>query len=136
MAPVIDRIRSALDHEYGHRYISVMHHDNGARTIIALLVGMFVLMFVLLVVQRDETRRRTGSAPVQVVSTRLQLASFFEQSPAGSWIRYLYVVDGRSYPGYDFRKWLNVAAHEPQVCFDPKDPSDHLLVNGWMTCGS
>jgi hypothetical protein len=113
----------------------VLRHDQGARTILILLGMIVVIAAVLFIVQSYETKLRTGSAAIQIVSSELQLPSRFEQSPQGRWLRYTYAVDGTTYTGYDFRQWTNVGAHDPKVCFDPADPGNHLLVDGRARCG-
>ncbi len=118
-----------------HGYQSVLQHPNGARTIAFLLAVTIVGLAWLIIVQRMETMRRTGSTAIDVVATSFQLPSPFEQSPSGTWLRYTYTVDGTTYSGYDFRRWSKVAAHDPKVCYDPADPNDHFLVSGSIRCG-
>jgi hypothetical protein len=79
--------------------------------------------------------RLSGTAAAHIVSAEVRVGSSFDQSPAGSTIRYTYVVSGATYLGIDFRRWLNVDSHEPKVCFDPTDPARHLLVDGTYRCG-
>ena len=129
----MERLLSALSPRHP-RYRSVLRHREGARTILAL-TGVIVVAFVVMVAfERGRTQRRSGTAPIQIVNTTVQVGSFFEQSPNGTWITYSYVVDGLAYPGYDFRRWINVQAHRPKVCFDPSEPNDHLLVDGRIRC--
>lgn len=119
-----------------HRgYHSVIRHSRGSQTIALLLAVVVIGLFGMIIVQRMETMRRTGSTAINIVSTRFQLPSMFEQSPSGTWLRYMYSVDGTTYDGYDFRRWTKVAAHAPKVCFDPAHPNDHLLVSGTIRCG-
>ena len=132
---VAARIRTVIHLERRHGYQSVIRHE-GARSMMALLALIVGILVVLLIVQQAATSRRTASTPVQVVDRRLQIGSNYEQSPTGTWIRYEYVVDGLVYQGYDFRRWLDIPAYEPKVCFDPKNPADHLLVKGWTNCGA
>jgi hypothetical protein len=135
-AETIAIVRVGLHHRPTHAYQSVLkQHDPG--DLLLVLLAMIAIAFAILVaVQRIEMMRRTGSAAVLVLATELQLGSRYEQSPTGKWITYEYLVDGSSYPGRDFRRWLNVPAHEPKVCFDPDNPKDHLLVEGRVTCGA
>ena len=101
-----------------------------------MVIAIAAVAFVAITIEgRLEVMRLSGTATVQVVSSEIKVASSFDQSPAGSTIRYAYVVNGATYLGVDFRRWLNVGAHEPKVCFDPTDPAKHLLVEGTYSCG-
>ena len=133
--PMLYRLRSALpQHRHGCR--SVLRHNDGPRAILALLVLILASIVLLLVVQRIETTRRTGTTAALVTLTTFQGPSSFEQSPSGTWIRYQYVVDGVPYRGLAFRRWANVASHQPKVCFDPTNPKDHVLVDDRVRCGT
>ena len=131
---VVHRVRSALGLD-GHRYRSVLEHRQGAATIELLLAAILVLAAGMVLIQRFETGRRTATAVATIESTLLQPRSNYEQSPQGRWIRYYYVADGSAYEGYTFRRWLNVDAYQPKVCFDPTNPRDHILVRGSIRCG-
>jgi hypothetical protein len=91
---------------------------------------------VLFMVGRVDTMRRSGTATATIVHTRFQpVDRGYAQTPQGNQIEYTYFVDGVTYAGADFRPWTNVAAHHPKVCFEPRDPRNHLLVNGSIRCG-
>jgi hypothetical protein len=90
---------------------------------------------ILFVIGRFETVRRSGTAAAIIVSTRFQAPDPIAQAPPGTNIQYAYSVDGVMYSGADFRPWVNVAAHDPKVCFEPGNPSNHLLVHGSVRCG-
>ena len=131
---LIDRIRSTLGPH--PRYQSLLKkRSNGAATIEFLLAVTLAITAGLVFVQRYETALRSGTAVVDIDSTLLQPGSRYEQSPTGRWIRYTYVANGSAYEGYTFRRWLNLEAHRPKVCFDPRNPNDHLLVGGDIRCG-
>ncbi|HEY7970237.1 MAG TPA: hypothetical protein VID95_09605 [Candidatus Limnocylindrales bacterium] len=59
----------------------------------------------------------------------------YAQTPQGNQIEYTYAVEGVTYPGADFRTWTDVTAHHPKICYEPRDPSNHLLVDGSVRCG-
>jgi hypothetical protein len=131
---LIDRIRSTL-RPHPRRYQSLLKRSNGATTIELLLAVTLAITAGLVFVQRYETALRSGTAVVHIDSTLLEPGSRYEQSPTGRWIRYTYAANGSAYEGYTFRRWLNVEAHRPKVCFDPRNPHDHLLVGGGIRCG-
>ncbi len=101
-----------------------------------LLVALAVSWAALLVVARLGTARLSGTAAVTITATSVTGGSAFEQAPSGTWLIYTYSVGGATYNGKDFRRWIDVNAHEPKVCFDPSSPADHLLVEGSYECGS
>lgn len=104
---------------------------------LVLLVGVVAVALVsLLVVGRLGALRLSGTAAVEITGASVTAGSPYEQAPAGTHIRYSYVVDGRTYSGADFRRWIDVDAHRPKVCFDPADPASHALVEGDYRCGS
>ena len=118
------------------RYESVVRRDLGVRMLGLLLLLLVVTMAILFIIGRLDTARRSGTAFATVVHTRFQPADpGFAQTPQGNQVEYVYVVDGVSYTGADFRKWTDVPAHHPKVCFDPHDPANHLLVDGSIRCG-
>jgi hypothetical protein len=132
---MLDRLRAALDLRHP-RYRSVFRNREGGRTILALLGMLIVVAAVLFVIGRIDTMRRSGTAVVTIVSTRFQPGSAgLRETPQGSQIQYQYTVDGATYTGADFRSWTDVSAHEPKVCYEPADPSNHLLVDGRIRCG-
>jgi hypothetical protein len=118
------------------RYRSLIRRDRGPRAI-AFLIGILVVTAaILFVVGRIDTMRRSGTAAVTVVRTRFQPRDpGLAQTPQGNLIEYLYVVDGVVYSGADFRLWTDVDAHQPKVCHEPADPTNHLLVDGRVRCG-
>ena len=67
-----------------------------------------IALVALFVEGRMEVMRLSGTAAVLVVSSEVRVGSSYDQSPAGSTIRYTYVVNGATYLGIDFRRWLNV----------------------------
>jgi hypothetical protein len=102
-----------------------------------VLVGAVAVAQVsLIVVDRLSVIRLSGTAAVRIVSTSVTGGSSFDQSPAGTYLNYSYQVRGTTYAGSDFRRWSNVAAHEPKVCYEPDNPANHLLVEGTFRCGS
>ena len=132
----MDRLRSIFDR--GHpRYRSVFRNREGGRTILFLIGVLLVVGAILFVIGRIDTESRSGTAAATIVSTRLQPGSAggVRETPRGSQIEYRYVVEGTTYVGAAFRLWTNVAAHEPKICFDPRDPANHLLVDGRIRCG-
>jgi len=53
----------------------------------------------------------------------------------GFHLQYVYVVGADAYPAIAFRTWSDVGSHEAKVCYDPRNPGDHLLVDGDVACG-
>jgi hypothetical protein len=100
-----------------------------------LLGALAVLSVALYVVGWIDVMRLSGTAQVRITSAVLFAGSAFDQSPAGTTLHYTYVVNGVTYMGVDFRRWLDVSAHDPKVCFDPSSPAHHLLVEGSYRCG-
>ena len=101
-----------------------------------VVIGVVAIALIALFVEgRIDVMRPSGTADVDVVSAEIKVGSSFDQSPAGSTIRYTYVVNGTTYLGVDFRRWLDVGSHAPKVCFDPGNPASHLLVDGTCRCG-
>jgi hypothetical protein len=133
--PLIDRLRSVVDR--GHpRYRSVLRNREGGRTIVFLIGLLLAVAAVLFVVGRIDTARRSGTIAAVILSSRLQPGSAgMRETPQGSQIEYQYTVNGTTYAGADFRPWVNIAAHDPKVCFEPADPANHLLVEGRIRCG-
>jgi hypothetical protein len=125
---VVDRIRH-------HRHRNQRLYRYGGRGLVVVIAVVAIALVALVVQGRMEVMRLSGTAAVQVVSSEVRVGSSYDQSPAGSTIRYTYVVNGATYLGIDFRRWLNVDSHAPKVCFDPADPAKHLLVEGTYTCG-
>jgi hypothetical protein len=102
-----------------------------------LIALLLVVTACWIVVGRLDVMRMSGTAPVTVVSARLQTATGGkEQAPSGFWIRYTYTVGATTYAGEEFERWSNVDAHKPHVCFDPGEPSRHRLVSGEVVCGA
>lgn len=132
---LIDRARSALEALRHHRHRNPRLYRNGGRGLVALIGLVAIVSVGLYVVGRVDTMRLSGSAAIRINSAVLFGGSAYDQSPAGTTIRYTYSVDGTTYSGVDFRKWLSVAAHDPKVCFDPSNPASHLLVDGGYRCG-
>ena len=133
---LIDRVWSPLEAFRHHRHRNRRLYRNGGRGL-AVLIGFVAILAVgLYIVGRIDTMRLSGSAAIQITSAVLFGGSSFDQSPAGTTIRYTYSVDGTLYSGVDFRRWLNVAAHDPKVCFDPSNPASHVLVDGSHRCGT
>ena len=91
---------------------------------------------VLFVIGRIDTVRRSGTAAAEIVSTRFQPGSGgLRETPEGTQIEYRYTVNGTAYLASDFRPWVDVGLHHPQVCYEPADPRNHLLVDGRIRCG-
>lgn len=130
-----DRVRGSIDSVRHHRHRNQRLYRNGGRGLIVVLAVVAIASVALFVEGRINVMRLSGTAIVEVVSSEPRVGSSFDQSPAGSTIRYTYVVNGTTYPGVDFRRWLKVDSHAPKVCFDPADPANHLLVDGSYTCG-
>jgi hypothetical protein len=131
-----DRLRLTLSAVPEHRRRNARAYRGGGWGLIAL-VSVFVAAQVGLVVAgRLGVLRLTGTAQVQIVAASVTAGSSYEQSPAGTHLRYTYVVGGATYPGADFRPWIHVDAHRPKVCYDPADPASHALVEGDYRCGS
>jgi hypothetical protein len=117
------------------RYTSVFRYREGGRTIVVLIGLLGAVLVVLFVLARVDTMRRSGTAAIYIVSSSFQAGGGIEQTLQGTWLRYTYTVDGTTYPGYDFRTWSKVSAHDPKVCFEPADPRNHRLVEGRVMCG-
>jgi hypothetical protein len=132
----LDRARSRLDAIRRHRRRSPRLHRNSGRGLVVLIGLVAILSAAVLIVGRIDAMRLSGSAAVHITSVALFGGSAYDQSPSGSTIHYTYSVDGRTYSGVDFREWLDVAAHDPKVCFDPSNPARHLLVEGGHRCGT
>lgn len=131
---MIERLRSFFVHPR-KRYRSVLRNREGGRTILFLIGALLAAAAVLFVIGRIDTVRRSGTAIANIVGARFQAPDPFAQTPQGSHLQYEYVVDGHVYLGADFRQWTDVAAHEPKVCYEPADPTNHLLVDGRIRCG-
>ena len=136
MSRLLERLREIRDRGH-HHYRSVLRNREGGRTILALIAVLLVTAAVLFAIGRIDTARRSGTATAVIVSTRFQPGTpgGLRETPEGSQIQYQYTVNGRTYLAADFREWTNVAAHEPKVCFEPADPTNHLLVDGRIRCG-
>jgi hypothetical protein len=114
----------------------VFRYREGGRTILFLIGALVAVASVLFVIGRIDTTRRSGTAVAVIVSTRFQPGTgTMRETPQGNQIDYRYIVNATTYSGSDFRLWTNVAAHEPKVCFEPADPTNHLLVDGRIRCG-
>ena len=114
----------------------MLRNREGGRTILFLVGTLLVVAAVLFVVGRIDSTRRSGTAAAAIVSTRFQPGSSgLHETPQGNQIRYTYTVDGATYVGVDFRLWTNVADHQPKVCFEAANPTNHLLVDGRTRCG-
>ncbi len=104
----------------------------------------FVLLAVLvagLVVggaySRVEALRRTEAADVTIESMAFQPGRGpYPHTPQGHHLRYSYEVRGNRYQGSTFRRWTNIEWYRPKVCYNPEQPSDHILVPGWYRCGT
>ena len=129
------RVRGFFDPIRHHRHRNQRLYRNGGRGLLVIIAVVAIALTALFVEGQIEVMRLSGTATVQVVSAEVRVGSSYDQSPAGSTIRYTYVVNGATYLGIDFRRWLRVDAHAPKVCFDPADPANHLLVDGSYTCG-
>ena len=135
MGTLINRFRSIVDWGHPH-YRSVFRYREGGRTILFLIGVLFIVAGVLFAVGRIDTARRSGTVSAVIISSRLQPGSAgLRETPTGSQIEYQYTVNGATYSGADFRLWVNIAAHQPKVCFEPADPANHLLVDGRIRCG-
>jgi hypothetical protein len=114
----------------------VLRNREGGRTIVYLIGLLLVVAAILFAVGRIDTARRSGTIAAVIISSRLQPGSAgMRETPQGSQIEYQYTVNGTTYAGADFRPWVNIAAHDPKVCFEPADPANHLLVDGRIRCG-
>lgn len=111
-------------------------HRRGGWGLLGLVGVVGVALVSLLVFGRLGALRLSGTAAVEITGASVTAGSPYEQAPAGTHLRYTYVVDGTTYPGSDFRRWINVDAHRPKVCYDPADPASHALVEGDYRCGS
>ncbi len=133
---LIDRLRLRLGIVREHRRRNARLYRGGGWGLIMLGSVVAVAQIGLFVVGRLDTIRLSGTAEVRIVSTSVYGGSWFDQSPGGTYLHYTYFVDGTTYPGADFRRWFNVAAHGPKVCYDPEDPASHVLVEGDFQCGN
>jgi hypothetical protein len=79
---------------------------------------------ILYVVGRIGTLRRSGTVTIEIASTEFQAGGGIEQTPTGTWIRYTCAVGGTIHASDDFRRWGDVSAHDPKVCYDPANPVD------------
>ncbi len=127
-------MRSALDWRHP-RYHSVLRLREGGRTILVLFATLATVAAILFVIGRIDRARRSGTAVATIVSALFQPGGGLEMAPQGTQIRYVYVVNGTTYSGVDFRTWSDVSLHNPKVCFEPADPTNHLLVDGRIRCG-
>jgi hypothetical protein len=109
---------------------------NDGRLLIALLVLLAAAFAIGLTYERVETSTRTGSASVVIEAERYQPGRPMPDVVTnGTWLTYSYRVAGHRYSAVTFRKWFDVDSHHPKVCYDPANPSDHLLVDGSERCG-
>jgi hypothetical protein len=110
-------------------------YRNRGRGLVVLVAVAAVLLIAMSVVSRTDTTRLSSTAAIHITRSILFGGSGYEQAPAGNTIYYTYTVNGTTYSGADFRRWIDVNKHHPKVCFDPDDPSSHLLVDGSFQCG-
>lgn len=83
-----------------------------------------------------ERLRRTGDVDVTIDARAFQPGSGpLPDTPQGHWLRYSYSVGNLRFDGSTFRRWNDVERYDAKVCYDPNDPSDHMLVAGWVQCG-
>ena len=128
----IARLRSALGR---HHYRSAAVYRNRGRGLVVLIGAIAVLLVTMAAISRTDTGRLSSTAAIHISRSIPFGGSFYEQAPAGNTIYYTYIVNGKTYSGVDFRRWIDVNRHRPKVCFDPDDPSSHLLVEGSFRCG-
>jgi hypothetical protein len=131
-----DRLASILDAVRQHRRRNSRLYRGGGWGLVALVGILIVGQVGLLVAGRLDALRLSGTAEVHIVAASVTGGSPYEQSPAGTHLRYTYMVDGTIYPGADFRRWVDIDAHRPKVCYDPSSPANHALVEGDYQCGS
>jgi hypothetical protein len=126
------RLRDAVDRP---RYRNSRVYRNRGRGLVVLVVLIASVAIGLFVLGRMDTFARSATAAVNISRTDFFGGSGFDQSPAGNTIYYTYTVNGTTYSGVAFRRWINVNAHHPKVCFDPAQPSNHILIEGTFRCG-
>ena len=101
-----------------------------------LLVVLAAMGVAVLVVARLDAMRLSATAAAAITTRSVTGGSSFDQSPSGTWLTYSYAVDGTTFSGKTFRRWINVDARQPKICYDPSEPGRHLLVEGSYVCGS
>jgi hypothetical protein len=132
---LMDRIRRGLEVVRHHRHRHRRLYRGGGRGLVVLVGVLTILSIGAYVVGLIGTMRLSGTAQVRIVTSVVTGGSAFDQSPAGTYLHYTYVVNGTTYSGVDFRRWFDVAARDPKVCFDPANPASHVLVEGDFQCG-
>ena len=136
LSRLLARVRRGLEALRHHRHRNPRIYGHGLRGLLALVAIVAVAQAGLWAIGWIDTVRLSGTAQVEIVSTVVTGGSSYDQSPSGTTLHYAYVVGGITYTGTDFRRWLNIDAHRPKVCFDPGEPSHHLLVEGSYRCGT
>jgi hypothetical protein len=126
------RLRNAVGRPF---YPDSPVYRNRGRGLVVLVLVIAVVAIGLFVLGRIDTFVRSATAAVNISRTDFFGGSAFDQSPAGNTIYYTYTVDGTTYSGVAFRRWISVNGHHPKVCFDPAQPSNHFLVEGTFRCG-
>jgi hypothetical protein len=126
------RLRDAVGRPHYRDSRVYQNRGRGIGVLVLLIVGVGIGLFVL---GRIDALARSATAAVTISRTELFGGSAYDQSPPGNTIYYTYTVNGTTYSGVAFRRWINVNAHHPKVCFDPAHPSNHLLVEGKVHCG-
>lgn len=113
---------------------SWQRNDGGPLIVLVIIIAGAVAFGA--VYGHVERLRRSAETQVTIESSLLQPGRGIpDEVTAGRRLRYSYLVRGVRYNGATFRPWMNVEAHEPKVCYDPDNPSDHLLVEGGYRCG-
>jgi hypothetical protein len=130
--PPVDRVRHTM---WRRSFRSGAIYRNRGRGLVVLAAVAAVLLIAMSVISRTDTSRLSSTAAIHISRSVLFGGSGYEQAPAGNTIYYTYTVNGTTYSGVDFRRWIDVSKHRPKVCFDPDDPSSHLLVEGSFRCG-
>jgi hypothetical protein len=129
---VIDRLRRWIRRRTRRR-----PWRQGGLGTIGVLVGILAVTYLAAgVAGHLATIRRSAEVPATVETRRFQVGGGTkEQLPRGWYLGYSFDVEGRRYVGAAFRTWFDVESFRPKVCYDPANPNDHLLVQGWYRCG-
>jgi hypothetical protein len=98
-----------------------------------LLVALTVVLVALAVVGQDAGRRRTATAPVEILGIETR-PSVFRGNPADSVIRYRFAAGSQWLERIATRTWSRSVIDTAQVCYEPADPANQVLVSRDASC--
>jgi hypothetical protein len=103
------------------------------RPLALLLLALAVVLVGLAFVGQDAGRRRTASAPVEILGIEAR-PPVFRGNPGDSVIRYRFVAGGQVLERIATRTWSVSVIQVAKVCYEPTDPNNQILVMRDATC--